>query len=108
MALWIKQLCPDDALIVLGAQPDEGEFAMAERRTSNDARSDGVLPSTRLSLRNTRETNVPMVGEAPTPPVRSREGPRHVIPPVPEGPDIPDQTPSLPMTIETLERVDTQ
>jgi hypothetical protein len=70
---------------------------MAERdRHQSPERS---LPSSDLPPVRMRETTVPITPTPPTPPQRSRVGPRHMVPPVPEGPDVPDTTPSPPVTI---------
>jgi len=64
-------------------------------------RPERSLPSSDLPPARLRETTVPMTPTAPTPPDGCRVGPRHMVPPVPEGPDVPDTTPSPPVTIRT-------
>jgi hypothetical protein len=66
----------------------------------------GSLTSSELQRGRMRETSVPIVPQAPTPPQERRLGPRRIIPPVPEGPDVPDDTPSPPASIIPRERQD--
>jgi hypothetical protein len=76
---------------------------MPEQDKTHDAPREGVLQSFPLPPGRLRETNVQMVPEAPTPPRTCRPGPRHMAPPVPEGPEVPDSSPSPPVTTESPE-----
>ena len=76
---------------------------MPEKDKAHEALREGVLQSFPLLPGRLRETTVEMVPEAPTPPRTCRPGPRHMAPPVPEGPEVPDLSPSPPVTLEPSE-----
>ncbi len=78
------------------------ESAMTDKNNMHDLQPDGVLPSAHLPPSKMRDIRVQMVPDAPPPP-RRHLGPRHSVPPIPEGPEVLDPNPSPPVTIAPLE-----
>jgi hypothetical protein len=78
---------------------------MAKKRGSDHpVQPDGSLPAADLPPQSSNEVTVRYLPEAPKSPKGKQIHSRRNIPPVPEGLDVPDPHPSLPVDIEPPQR----